>query len=459
MECDVVVIGAGTAGLTAYREAKKVSDKVILIHKGPFGTTCARVGCMPSKVLIQVAEDYHRKQVYAQEGILGADHLSVHIPQVLKHVRSLRDRFVRAVMGGMESFKNEIILGEAKYLSPHTIKVGTQTITCKKSIIATGSTPTIPAECIPFEKDILTTDTFFEQENLPSTMAVLGTGVIGLEIGQALSRLGIDTSVLGRSKRLAGLSDPIVNTYAIEHMGKELCLHFASSFSLKKEDGLFHITHGQKTIKVEKILLAQGRRPNIYNLGFENLGIDLSTSLSYDPITLKMADVPIFLAGDVNERFPVLHEAADDGTVAGYNATHEPTAFKRRSALKITFSDPNIASIGTPYSALPKDSYVTGRICFEGQGRSIVKQKECGLLHLYARKTDGLLLGAELFAPDGEHLAHLLSWCHQNEMTVFDILRLPFYHPVIEEGLRTALRDAASQIDTSKRELVPIESS
>ena len=130
--------------------------------------------------------------------------------------------------------------------------------------------------------------------------------------------------------------------------------------------------------------------------------------------------------------------------------------FKRRVSLGITFSDPNIATIGKRHSQLVAEGaqFVTGEVSFEGQGRSIVKLKEKGILHIYGEKNTGQLLGAELFAPDGEHLAHLISWAISLNLSAQEALRLPFYHPVIEEGLRTALRDLVHKaIPSEEKEL------
>lgn len=101
----VAIIGAGTAGLSARREVAKVTDSYVVIDNGPLGTTCARVGCMPSKVLIQVANDFHRRHKMAEMGILGGQDLSLDHKQVMKHVRKLRDRFVRSVVGGFEDWQ------------------------------------------------------------------------------------------------------------------------------------------------------------------------------------------------------------------------------------------------------------------------------------------------------------------------------------------------------------------
>jgi dihydrolipoamide dehydrogenase len=157
---------------------------------------------------------------------------------------------------------------------------------------------------------------------------------------------------------------------------------------------------------------------------------------------MQIGDLPIFIAGDVLNELPLLHEASDEGRIAGYNCVHEPMRlFKRRTPVKVTFCEPNIGAVGAHFADLDPDTIEIGSVSFEGQGRAIVMSKEKGLLRVYGERGTGKLLGAEMMAPAGEHLAHLLSWAIQRNLDVVEALQLPFYHPVIEEGLRTALRD------------------
>jgi dihydrolipoamide dehydrogenase len=130
-------------------------------------------------------------------------------------------------------------------------------------------------------------------------------------------------------------------------------------------------------------------------------------------------------------------------------------SFERRVFLGVTFSDPNIAVVGKGYSQLKKENieFVEGKVSFEGQGRSIVKLKEKGLMKVYGCAKTGAILGTEIFGPSGEHLAHLLAWAIQKDMTVHEALFMPFYHPVIEEGLRTALRDLATKLPDNRSPL------
>jgi dihydrolipoamide dehydrogenase len=192
-----------------------------------------------------------------------------------------------------------------------------------------------------------------------------------------------------------------------------------------------------------------GRRPSIAQLGLEALGVPLNAQglPTYDPSTLQVEGLPIFIAGDADGNRPVLHEAADDGRIAGFNSVQDqPHCFQRRTRLSIVFCEPNVAMIGSTFADLQNQEVAVGEALFDRQGRSVVMSENTGLLHVYGDKQTARLLGAELAAPRGEHLAHLLAWAIQKEMTVFDLLQLPFYHPVIEEGLRTALRDLARQV-------------
>jgi dihydrolipoamide dehydrogenase len=146
---------------------------------------------------------------------------------------------------------------------------------------------------------------------------------------------------------------------------------------------------------------------------------------------------------------PILHEAADEGRIAGENAARYPDVRRglRRAGLGVVFVDPQIAIVGGGYVSIRDIAHVTGEVSFEDQGRSRVMLRNQGLLHVYAEVGTGLFLGAEMIGPDAEHIGHLLAWALQMNMTVAQMLDMPFYHPVVEEGLRTALRDAQAKLD------------
>ncbi len=448
---EIAIIGAGTAGLSAWREIDKVTKDVVMINSGAYGTTCARVGCMPSKVLIQCASDFHRRHTFKKEGIKGGESLSIDIPEVMNYVRSLRDRFVGGVLkGGYKILGERNIKGHAKFLEPTLLQVGEQRIRAEKVIIATGSTPIVPRAWreILGEK-LLTSDEIFEQKDLPKRIAVIGLGVIGLELGQALSRIGIDVFGVNADERIGGLSDPDVVSYAKKLFEEEMDIALKPA-EIDRQDDKIIVSSDTKTREVDLVLAAMGRRPNIDNLGLENLGVELDDR-GLPPINhtnMQIADLPVFIAGDVMGERPILHEAADEGRIAGFNAVRSGIeCFQRRVKLGVTFSDPNIAIIGQTYQDLKEAGidFVDGVVSFEGQGRALVKAKNKGLFKVFGERNTGKLLGAELIAPDGEHLAHLLAWSIQSGLTGIEVLRMPYYHPVVEEGMRSALRDLCAK--------------
>ena len=448
-DLDVIIIGAGTSGLTSRREVAKKTDNYLVIHNGPTGTTCARVGCMPSKVLIQAANDFKRREVFPQLGIEGGDALKLNSRKVMSHVRSLRDRFVRGVDKGMESWeKTHMLRGKATFVDSHTVEVNGEHYKAKEIILALGSRPVVPGPWQEYSSHLLTSDQIFELEELPKSILVLGLGVIGVELGQALSRLGTEVHAATIGKTIGGMRNPEIQEYAYNYFKEEFKISLNGAQPIRTlENGNLLVDFNGEEVEVEKVLMAVGRRPNIDLVGIDKIGLDSTKIPEFDKNTLKLKEHPhIFLPGDVNADRPILHEAADEGVIAGKNTVVEEGCFQRRTPIGITFTDPNIGFTGKHFDELNPSEYVTGEVSFEGQGRSIVKLKEKGLLKVYVSKKDHKILGAELMAPQGEHLLHLLAWAITFGLTVFEALKMPFYHPVIEEGLRTALRDAADKL-------------
>jgi len=462
---DVAIIGAGTSGLNALSQIRKTGKSFVLINGGNLGTTCARVGCMPSKAFIQVAEDYHRLSVFDRYGVNGHQDISLNPTDVLEHVRDLRDIFVDRVMGGStDEMGDELMEGYARFVDKNVLKVGDTTVNADKIVIATGSRPYLPEQWYRFGDRIMTTDTFFEQESLPESMAVIGMGVIGLELGQALHRHGHKVCGIDQIERIAGLSDPVVNQTAIEILGKEFPIWLGASAQIDEQGDQLRISAGDRNVVVDKVLVSIGRIPNLDNLELGNIGVPLDKRglPHFNPSTMQIGDLPIFIAGDTTGDRPILHEASDEGKIAGYNASHDQVlAFKRKSHLAITFCDPNIVTVGAPWSSLAKrEDVAVGEMRFGPVGRALIMAKNKGVLRIYAEKTSGKLLGAAMIAPRGENLGHLLAWSIQQGLTVFDLLKMPFYHPVIEEALQAALYNLLVQLDpppTPLRELDELE--
>lgn len=453
---DVAILGAGTAGLAAYRAAVAVTDRVLLMEGGPIGTTCARVGCMPSKLLIAAADAAHAVEGAHRFGIGQPSQAQVDGIRVMDRVRSERDRFVGFTTRSVDAIPpRHWLRGHAVFQDTSTLLVGDVTVHAKTIVIATGSRPMQLPLFEGLGDRLLVNDDVFEWRKLPTSVVVFGPGIIGLELGQALHRLGVRIRVLGRGGSLGPLSDPEIRESAFRAISAELPLNLdANVQEIHREGDQVSVTFmdaGQPcTEHFDYVLAATGRVPNIDHLGLEHTGLALDKRgvPLFDRQTLRCGESNIFIVGDANADVPLLHEASDEGTIAGNNAAHFPNVQPglRRSPLSILFSDPQIAMVGETWAALRDRHPIIGKVSFEDQGRSRVMLVNRGLLHLYADPATGRFLGAEMVSPQAEHLAHLLAWAHQLKLTIPQMLDLPFYHPVIEEGLRTALRDANAQL-------------
>jgi dihydrolipoamide dehydrogenase len=466
LHVDFAVIGAGTAGLAAFRAAKSHGKSGVLIEGGPYGTTCARVGCMPSKLLIAAAEAAHGIAHAPGFGV-HADNLRIDGRAVMARVRAERDRFVGFVLEGVERIPEaERLRGHARFLDANRLQVDDHTIVhAERIVIATGSKPQIPPALRDAGKRLVVNDDVFEWQDLPESVAVIGTGVIGLELGQALHRLGVRVAVFGRSARLAQLSDPDVTAVAARVLGQELDLRCHAAVLGAHDDGervQLHYRDAQGAEHTEHfryVLAASGRMPDVKQLGLEHTGLALDAHgvPHYDRRTMQCGASAIFIAGDANHERPLLHEAADQGRIAGDNAALFPAVRPglRRSPLNIAFTDPQIAVAGQSSAELCElgGKVACGMVSFEDQGRSRVMRQNRGLLRVYGEHGSMRFLGAEMIGPRAEHLSHLLAWAHQNAMTVPAMLDMPFYHPVIEEGVRTALRDLNEKLQRGLPEI------
>ncbi|QMT33409.1 dihydrolipoyl dehydrogenase [Conchiformibius steedae DSM 2580] len=462
LNADVVIIGGGSAGMVAFRNARLHTENVYLLENHQFGTTCARVGCMPSKLLIAAAEArYHALHtapfgVYVDSGSVRVDGEAV-----MRRVKSERDRFVGFVLEDVEAWPAERrIMGNAKFVDAHTVQIDDHTQICaERIVIATGSRPVVQNEWYALGDRLIVNDDVFAWNTLPESVAVMGTGVIGLELGQALARLGVQVKVFGRSGSLGGISDPEVLQAAQKIFTNEfpLHLHTQTDVALNSEGKVqLRWTENGETREwvADYLLAAAGRRPNVDNIGLENLNIERDkrgVPVVRDPHLMQTSIPHIFIAGDASNQIPLLHEASDQGKIAGDNAGRYPDLHQglRRSLIGVVFSDPQIIVVGARYADLLAqygDDLAVGQVSFENQGRSRVMLVNKGRMRVYADKNSGRFLGAEAIGPSAEHLAHLLAWSHQQGLSIAQMLDMPFYHPVIEEGLRTALRDVAKQL-------------
>jgi dihydrolipoamide dehydrogenase len=458
---DVAVIGAGTAGLAAYRAATARHKHTVLIEGGVHGTTCARVGCMPSKLLIAAADAAHATVRWPQFGLQLDGTVRADGRAVMERVKRERDRFVGFVLEGVAAMPTQDrILGNARFIDDRTLQLDDHmTIAFGSAVIATGSMPSVAPFLRGLGDRLVVNDDVFDWDDLPQSVAIFGPGVIGLELRQALHRLGVRVLLFGRSGQIGPFSDPEVRAYATRTFAAELTLDASAEIrSIERSGNTVVLRYrgpdgAERSDSVDYVIAATGREPNVRGLGLDRttLALDGSGVPLFDRNTMQCGTQPIFIAGDAR--------------MIGRSCTKQPTrahrrenaarfpdlvAGLRRTPLGIVFTDPQLAMTGARHADLAPGTFVSGVVSFENQGRSRMMLRNVGLLHVYVDIATGRIVGAEMIGPDAEHLAHLLAWAIQADMTVSSALEMPFYHPVIEEGLRTALRDAKAKVNAAR---------
>jgi len=440
---DVAIIGAGTAGLNARKAAMAEGASVAIFDPGPLGTTCARVGCMPSKLLIAAADIAHAAHQGDEFGVHSE--VSIDGPGVMRRLQTMRDLFVSKTKMGIGRI-GEPIRERARFIGPNTIEAGSETYRAKAIILATGSMPTVPGPWRAAGEALLTNETIFELDDLPASLLVVGAGPIGLELGQAMQRLGVRVTVLDIAGTLAGLNDPELAAVAREHLEVPMHLRHQLHSVEPTKDGVrvrFTGEGGDEHDDIwERVLVATGRAPRLDGLNLAAAGLDPLPQV--DPETGQIGDSAVYVAGDASGSRLLLHEAAGEGRVAGANAARHPHTVRspRKTPLALVFTDPQIAMVG-------ETSQFTGDFNFAFQSRAKVLGQDAGRLQVYA-DANGRLTGATIIGPRAEHLGHLLAWAVQASFDVDQALSMPFYHPVVEEGLQSALNNL-------KRELVTQE--
>lgn len=454
---DIIILGAGTAGMAAYKEAIKSTDNILIINEGPWDTTCARVGCMPSKVLIASANKAHSAKSSETLGLKIKS--SIDTSEVMTHVQQLRDRFTKATIKDVNSWnKQHKISGKAQFIDAQTVQVNKKTYQAKSFIIAVGSRPTInPDWKAELGELYLTSDQIFELPKLPKRLAVIGSGVIAIELAQAMHRLGVETTIFARSKKVGSLTSPDLQTLAQDTLSEELNFKFkVLPDTVKKFRSKVKIHYSEqgseKTLIADYLLSATGRTSNLDTLYLEKIHAEFADlkKLPVDAKTKQLKDYPIFIVGDAFTSTPIQHEAAFEGRVAVKNCLSYPNISDTQplTPLGIVFSSPEMASVGQNFKSLTEQGFefITGTVSYEKQGRAIVNGENVGAVEVYVDPKSRKLIGAELLMYSAEHIAHLLNWTIQQDLTIDEILENPFYHPTIEEGVRTALKHARRQL-------------
>ncbi len=453
---DVVVIGAGTAGLAAAKAAHAEGARVGVVDRGPLGTFCARLGCMPSKVLLQSSQALARMRRAGAVGIVLGGEPRLSWPLVRARKDALVREFVAEVVRATTSSTSFTLLcGEARFIDASSLAVDGRRIVAKRWIVATGSTPVRPA--IPGLGDIgelaVTSDDVFDLQALPASVGVIGAGAVGIELGQFLARAGTDVVVLGGDDRIAGLGAGPLRDSLRDALTRELTLHTSAKIEHVRRDarGVAVVLGNGDAIRVDRLLLAAGRRPDVDRLDLGRAGVEVDDGKPVRDEYLRTTNSSVFVAGDAAGAPAILHAATIQGRTAGQNATRSGPLVRPALTpeLRVVFCDPIVATVGLD----PEDAKRAGRqVCavtrpWAEQGKARIMNETVGAAQLVVDRETRKLLGCQLVGPEADVLIHLASYAIHFGATIEDVLALQHYHPTLAEMLPSLAQKAVTDLD------------
>lgn len=463
LECDTVIIGAGTAGIEAYKAATENGANCILVESGPLGTTSRRTGDTPASFLMEAGKKCHSLLELEAYGISANFDFAFDTDHVLNNLRAARSKETGDVLSFIYRIpESNRLIGKGRFVDDHTVMVNeNQTIRFKTAVIATGSAPVIPFELSRYgrESGVYTTNDFFDIDHLPNSIAVFGSNREGLQLGQALSYLGVKTVVFG-TNRIWDLTDDSVMQTAINAFNDRFDLVLDTyTTAIEKTSTGFSIyyldsTNYENHLAVDSILTASIRCPKLDGLNIRSMGMKLDRvgCISVNENTLQTSLDHIFAAGEVTDLNMTTEFARHQGRIAGLNAARFPSvqALDKPVKVNIMGTDPEVAMVGLAYAEVvqrAKDGhpFIAGEVR-ASEGIYRITRHEGGLIRLYCDEETHQLLGAELCMHNAGHIAHSLAIAMAGKLTVEDVAKLPVFKPSYEEIIRKACRSVMRNI-------------
>lgn len=413
---NIVVIGAGSAGLVSAYIASSLRARLTLVEEKAMGGDCLNSGCVPSKALIHAARLAAQARFGASIGV-GTGDVTVDFPAVMQSVRDTIGRV--APHDSVERYRAlgvDVRLGKARIITPWTVEIAGDRLTTRSIIIATGADPLIPSIPGLSESGYFTSDTLWSLDRRPGKLLILGGGPIGCELSQAFSRLGTDVTQVEMADRLLLREDHEVSDFVAERLrgdGVELKLnHQALRIEHSDNDQALVCTHNGSEVHLgfDTLLVAVGRKPRIKGFGLEELGIDAPHTVETNAY-LQTLYPNIFACGDANSPYQFTHAAAHEAWHATVNALFTPLVRLKvdHSLLPaVTFVDPEVARIGlNENEALARDiEYEISRYELSELDRALTEDAAEGFVKVLTVPGKDRLLGATIV---GRHAGELLA--------------------------------------------------
>lgn len=420
---DLAVIGGGAAGLTSVGIAANLGVSALLVESQRLGGDCTWYGCVPSKTLIRVAELAHSMRLvekFTSSGTMPA----IDIAKVMDHLHAIRQKIYEDADHPdlYRTMGVEVAEGRARFIDAHTIEIAAndgaavRRVTARYLIIATGSRPAVPPIAGLNEINFLTNETLFDLKELPSRLAVLGAGPVGVEMAQALHRLGSKVTLIDQGDRLLAKDDPehaALLMRALQDEGIEILLNTTVTLARRRDaDILLSLitSETKRDLEVDEVLVATGRKPNVESLNLEGAGVNYSEQGITINKKCRTSVRHIYACGDISGGYQFTHMAEQMAKVATANALLKvPKKLDTKHVLWSTFTSPNVAHLGASEAALRERgaSFEIYRFPYSRLDRAITDGNEkTGEIKVFAKKWSGRILGVDII---GEHAGDLIS--------------------------------------------------
>ncbi|HEV8573614.1 MAG TPA: FAD-dependent oxidoreductase [Dehalococcoidia bacterium] len=350
---DVVIIGVGSAGMIAGEVAEKMGVKAALVERHRVGGDCLWTGCVPSKALLASAKVAHTIRHADNYGLSGSEPM-VDSATVWQRVRRIQQE-IAATDDNPDKYAElgvELIFGEASFEGEHRVRVGDRIVKARYALVCTGSRPAEPQVAGLSDVGYLTSENVFELERAPRSLIVIGGGPIGIELSQAMTRLGVKTTVLQRAGRILERDEPALAEILLARLREEgVNVQLGAEVTSAELDGQDKVIRGRGGDKdalwrAEALLAAAGRKPNIESLGLDRVGVKTGPRGIVVDAKLRTSAGWVYAAGDCAGRFLFTHSASAEAVTALRNMFFPGSASPPAIVPWTTFTDPELAHVG-----------------------------------------------------------------------------------------------------------------
>jgi len=421
---DVVVIGAGSGGLTAAVGFSKVGKKVLLVEREHMGGECTNTGCVPSKALLHAAKK------------------GFHAPEAFSYVRNVVDGILAdETPETFQAMGIDVVMGEAVFADKNSVTVTDTTYTFTTAVIATGSSPSMIKIDGLDERHILTNQNIFNLTDAPEKLLIIGGGPIGMEMAQAFAMLGSKVTVAERGEQFARQEDesirPIVQA-ALEDLGIKIHTGAAIKY-VEDKVAYFDQMRGDQTtgtfsVEFDNVLIAIGRTPNIPQ-GIEAAGIESTQQGVTVDKQHQTKNKRVYAVGDVAQRLKFTHMAEDTArqVVAQVTSKGMLRVSKNKAVPKVTYTTPEVAQVGLSWSeAIAKyneDRLMRIEVSLNDNDRAKTDQATEGKLIVIARRLRGTVLGAHIIGPSAGEIITIFTLSIDQKISLWKLQKLIFAYP------------------------------